>query len=246
LNPKIVLFDIETSFNEGEYFGSNWETSILRQTRYWNLLSFSYKVLGESKTYVYGLPDFPGYEKDKRNDKALTQKLWDMANEADILIAHNGDQFDIKMMNVRFLHHKMEPPSPYQTIDTKKIAKGAFRFTSNKLDELARFLGIGHKTPHTGMQLWHDCDDGDMKAWALMKKYNRNDVILLEEVYLALRPWSKNHVNVNGWNDPDFCKVCGGSLWRVGTRYLTGGRQKVQYRCKSCGKPDYGQVLKAT
>lgn len=242
--PRVILFDIETSLKEGNFFGRGWEASILRETRYWNFLSFSWKELGRKKSHVLGLDDDPDYVPGSRDDRWLTEQMWKVADEADVLIAHNGDGFDIKMCNVRFLFHGMEPPSHYQTVDTKKIARSNFSFTSNKLDDLARFLGIGTKTPHTGLQLWHDCDAGEPRAWKLMKRYNRNDVELLEKVYLALRPWAKAHAKVVGWSSPDHCP-CGGKWWSVGVSLLAGGRQRERLRCSSCRRSGLGQVVKS-
>lgn len=238
---KIILFDIETSPSLGWFWGSIWETNIIHVEQDWHLMSFAWKELGESKVHYFGLPDFPGYAKNPKDDKQLCQKLWELLDECDIAIAHNGDQFDIKMSNVRFLANGMTPPSPYQTIDTKKLAKQSFRFASNSLDDLAKHFGFEGKTAHTGKKLWFDCLAGDLQAWATMRKYNRQDVNILEKVYLHMRPFSKTHPNLNGWKEPGKCD-CGGKLHSVGIRSLSGGRFKRQFRCVVCKRPAYGKV----
>lgn len=239
---KTVLFDIETSPSLGWFFGKKWETSILKVERDWHLMSFAYKELGDTKVHYYDLTSFPGYKKNKTDDKALAQKLWEVLNDCDVAVAHNGDGFDIPMSNVRFLHHGLTPPQPYKTVDTKKLARSSFRFTSNSLDDLAQHFGFGRKTPHTGKELWFDCLSGDPKAWAVMKKYNKQDVVLLEQVYLHMRPWSKSHPNPNVFDGVDGCRVCGGKhITRKGFLATKTGRQQ-RFHCQDCGAWSTGKT----
>ena len=173
------------------------------------MLSFAWKWVGEKKVRGFCLPDYPVYKKNKADDSALTQELWNMMDAADIIVAHNGDKFDIKKTNARFLINGLTPPSPYKTVDTLKIARSSFGFDSNKLDDLARYLGIGKKLPHTGTNLWVSCMDGDPAAWKVMRKYNIHDVELLEPVYLRLRPWAKSHPNLNNYSREKIsCPTC--------------------------------------
>ena len=59
--------------------------------------------------------DFPEYQKDKTDDKALMRKLWDLMDEADIVIGHNCDSFDIKKINSRFFDDKISHNRAYNT-----------------------------------------------------------------------------------------------------------------------------------
>lgn len=186
--PRILLIDIETSPNLGYTWG-RWEQNVIENVKDWHLLSFAYKWLGEKKVSAHSLPDSKYYSKDPENDKELCAALWYLFNEADIIIAHNGDSFDIKKIQARLLVHDMLPPSPFKTIDTKKVAKKHFKFDSNKLDELGRQLGIGRKMHHSGFDLWKGCMAGDKKSWKTMVEYNKQDIVLLEKVFLKMRPW---------------------------------------------------------
>lgn len=183
---KILLFDIEVS-PITSYTWSLWETNVIEVKKDWYMLSFAYKWLGESKVIVKALPMYSDYLKDKENDKALCQDLWEVLDQADIVIAQNGDAFDIKKANARFIVHGFKPTSPYKTIDTLKVAKKYFKFDSNKLGELGRYLGVGNKAETGGFSTWLGCMNGDMDMWTKMIRYNRQDVILLEKVYLRLR-----------------------------------------------------------
>ena len=157
-----------------------------------------------------------------------------MLDEAEVVIAQNGDQFDIKMINTEFIKHKMKPPSPYITIDTLKAARRAFRFPSNKLDDLGDQLEEGRKLEHEGKGLWKKCLEGDLRAWSKMKRYNRQDVLLLERVYKRFLPWlrSASQIVKTGIN----CVRCGSAkMLSQGTRKRASGIVYQQFQCGSCG-----------
>jgi DNA polymerase elongation subunit (family B) len=235
MKTKILLYDIETSPSLG-YTWEMWETNVLKVIQPWYMLCFSYKWLGEKKTHVISLPQFKGYKKNHRDDKELVKKLWSLFEEADIIMGHNGDRFDIKKTNAKFIEHGFNPPEPYKTIDTLKIARRYFKFDSNKLDSLGEYLGVGRKMKTGGFDLWLDCMDGDMKAWVRMEKYNKQDVVLLEKVYLKLRPWIQNHPNLNILdNKYNSCPNCKSSnLHKRGFSLTTIGK-KQRWQCKDCG-----------
>ena len=202
----------------------------------WYLLSFAWRWQGEKKVHVLGLDDFPGYKPGSENDKPLAKALHALFDEADVTIAHNGDRFDRRKANARFLVHKLPPPSPYRTVDTLKVARQHFMFNSNRLGDLGKQLGIGTKLATGGFGTWRGCMTGDPAAWATMKKYNKQDVVLLEEIYDRLLPWMTNHPNMaNIASTPDACPKCGA----VG-RMIVRGYYHVQtltypkYQCRTC------------
>jgi len=228
--PKILLYDIETTPNLAYVWGK-WQQDVIAYDEEWHMLSYAYKWLGEKKVYCNSLPDY----KDKAgSDKSLVKSLWKFHDEADIIIAHNGDAFDQKKSNARFLYWNLKRPSPYKSIDTLKVARKYFKFNSNKLDDLAKILSIGSKVKHTGFELWLGCMQNKAASWKTMVKYNKQDVKLLEEVYLRLRPWMNNHPNVAALNKPEACPYCGSSkLIYKGWKYLTTRRYR-RYLCKTC------------
>jgi hypothetical protein len=230
---KIIFVDLETAPSLGFSWGPKWETSIVAYKKDWFLLSYAYKVMGESKIHTKCLADYPGYKKDLENDELLVNDLWKIFDEADILVAHNGNSFDVRKAFTRFVTHGLPPPSPFKTVDTLRIARKAFRFDSNKLDDLGNYLGVGRKLPNTGIHLWLSCMAGDPKAWKLMCRYNAQDTALLEKVYYALRPWATNHANVNR-GERQACPKCGSDkVQRRGFEY-TALRQKQRWQCLSC------------
>lgn len=235
--PRVLLIDIETAPLVG-YAWSKWETNIIDTIKDFYILSFAYKWIDDKKVRSLALPDFPLYKKDPENDLQLCHNIWPLLNQADIVVAHNGDSFDIKKINARFLVHGTLIPSPYKTIDTKKIAKKYFKFDSNKLDELGRQLGIGRKMQHGGFELWKGCMSGDTKSWKTMVEYNKQDVELLEKVFLKLRPWMNNFPVVRSENGD--CRNCEGShLQKRGFSFTrTSKIQRLQ--CQDCGAWNLG------
>ena len=229
---KILFIDIETAPSLG-WVWQKYDTNVIDFKSDWYVLSFAYKWAGDSEVTAVGLVDFPRYDRDRENDKQLIKKLWRLLDEADVVIGHNGDRFDLPKINTRFLTHGLQPPTPYRTVDTLKIARNNFAFDSNKLDDLGRYLGIGRKLPHTGFHLWKGCMSGDRESWATMLKYNSHDVELLEKVYYLVRAWDKKHPAVN-LGQRDTCPKCGSTNVQKRGFNFTISSQSQRYQCKQC------------
>ena len=232
---RILLLDIETAPNLGFTWGK-WEQNVIEFKEHWYMLSFSMKWLGERSAHTYALPDFSGYNASKRDDSKLIKKLHGILDEADVVIAHNGNRFDVRKSNARFIANGLTPPSPYKTIDTLKIARQKFAFDSNKLDDLGKYLGVGRKLPTTHKwQMWLKCMTGEMAAWDKMKKYNTQDVKLLERVYLKLRPWATSLPDLTSYSKKNGCPSCESTnLHKRGVNVTkTGSRERLH--CQDCG-----------
>lgn len=216
----------------GYYFNRWKEGNILSVEKSWLIMSFAYKWQGKA-VKVVALGDF----KDLEDDTPLLKKLWELFNKADVIICHNGDKFDIKKCNARFVSKGFKPPSPYKTIDTLKIARRYFGFESNSLDELSRHFKIGQKKKHSGVDLWISCVRGNKKAWSTMKLYNKQDVVLLEKIYLKLRGWDSHHPSISLRS----CPTCNSSkIFQRGYEYLKKSKKR-KLSCQSCGRWFYGE-----
>ncbi len=236
---RILFVDIETSPNIGYTWG-RWEQNVIAFKKEFEILSFAYKYLAEKQVYCVTV-------EGKRGDYALCKQLQSVLNSADIVIAHNGDSFDLKKINARLVFHELEPCKIPTTIDTKKVAKRYFGFNSNALNELGEYLKLGHKVKHEGINLWLKCMAGDSKAWAKMEHYNKRDVVLLEKVYIRLRPWIKNHPNIAKIEMGDgICPNCGSDdVMKRGLRATHASLQQ-QYWCRKCSSWFLGKFKKAT
>lgn len=239
--PKILLFDIETSpvilYNWG-LFQETTHPKFIR--RNWFVLCWSAKWTGKHKIMHSSLPEFRGYKElpsktEKGIDKKVMKGLRDLLDECDIAIAHNLKSFDRKKANTRFIINGLEPPSPYNMVDTLQVARSEFKFTSNKLEYISKKLCVQEKMDAGGFDLWLGCEAGDKKCWDKMQKYCDQDVRALEDVYLAQRPYMKNHPNLNVITNDESCPKCSGTDLRPrGVRYTNNGVFKM-LRCHSCG-----------
>lgn len=234
--PRILSLDYETSPGKGYYFGSIWETNIIEIIEHEQILCVGYKW-DDGPVKVVGQSDFKGYKKGILNDEALVKFFAPILKEADVVSAHNGDQFDIKVFNTRLLAHGLEPVPVTKTFDTKKIAKSMFHLPSNKLDDIADFLKIGRKL-NTYKKLWFDCERGDEKAWKYMKKYCGMDVSLQYEVLKRILPFVKQtgdflFVNEDGVTCPS--PLCQSFRMVKSKERIVKGGYKMQYQCMDCG-----------
>lgn len=246
MKPKILLFDNETAPAKGYFFGKTYETSIIEVERPEFLFSIAWKWLGEKKIHCLSLPDFKGYKKDPYNDFKLIKAFAEVAKEADILVAHNGDNFDITVLNTRLAVHGLTPLPPNKTVDTLKVLRSKFHLHSNKLDDACAFFGIGRKLPNTGKNLWLGCYFQNPQSWIKMVRYNKHDVLLLEQLYLVLRPYITRHPNLNLLaGSLKNCPVCGnGRLQSRGTT-ITRTAKYRRYQCQDCGAWSQGEAIKS-
>ena len=232
---KILLYDLETSFIEYRGF-SLYPNSIPHEniTKDWNILSFSAKWLFNDEIISFGLTPEEALSGD---DSRIVKELWKLFDEADITVAHNLVKFDNRKSNARFLKHGLFLPSHYKMIDTLQHARRMFALTSNRLDYIATFLGIPGKLENS-KGLWHRVMAGDSEAMSQMIEYNEQDVRLLEEVYLKLRPYMRNHPNINLFvaDDVAVCPSCGGHDldWDLKTEYITAVNKYTTFRCNTC------------
>ena len=143
-------------------------------------------------------------------------------------------------MNARFLHHDIAPPRSFKHIDTLRIAKQHFGFTSNKLEYMTdKFCTQYKKLKHgkfAGYTLWQQCMCGNQKAWEEMEEYNKHDVLSLEELLFKLAPYSNSLPNLDLYhNDHDNHCLCGSTEWLDAGFAYTGVSKFKRVKCADCG-----------
>ena len=226
---KILLLDIETAPNVAHVWGL-WQQNVglpqIIESGY--VMCWAAKWHGDKDTKFASILE---------GEKKMLNGIHKLMNESDAICHYNGARFDIPTLNREFIIHGFLPPSPAKNIDLLKVARNKFKFASNKLDYVARVLGVEQKLKNRGHQLWIDCMAGKKEAWEEMKRYNIQDVNVLEQVYERMLPWIGNHPNVGVYDDsPAACPNCGGSNF---TRRGTAVAQLLKYhrfQCKGCGK----------
>jgi hypothetical protein len=233
---KVLLLDIETT-PIWSYTWDVWKQNVnpCQIIRPWNILSWAAKWLFDPEMHSDVLTPS---EAKAGDDKRISATLWEYIDAADVIVAHNGIKFDLPKINTRFLLHGLKPPAPYQTIDTCLVARKKFGFEHNKLDYLAERLGLPRKID-TEFQLWIDCMMGHSEALLEMITYNKQDVLILEEVYVAMRSWIPVHPNMGLFVTAEqgqlICPVCGNVKTEYVGYYSTPVNQYKAFRCQDCG-----------
>lgn len=244
-SPRVLGIDIETApilaYTWGTFKVTIPNNMIVRD---WHLLSFGAKWLGEKELIYHD----QSQEKDKTNDKPLLKKIHALLNEADMVLAHNGDTFDVPKIKSRMFKYKIRPFAPFKKLDTLKESRKTFGFTSNKLEFISEIVGCPKDKHHAfpGFELWQGCMDNNPRAWAEMKKYNLRDVVALEKTYLQMRPWMEGHPNVANYGERKTiaCPKCGGEVGLDGYYYTqTGKYHQFQCKNKACGGWARGRKL---
>jgi hypothetical protein len=122
-----------------------------------------------------------------------------------------------------------------------------FKFNSNKLDYIAKFLKIGGKS-HSEYSMWSDILlKNDRKQLERMVDYCINDVVILENVYKAMSNHipPKTHFGLRFGGLKDNCPECGSDdLKKDGLTYHAAGTVRQRYKCNTCNKYSSGNEKK--
>jgi len=237
---QILFLDLET-FPNVAYVWGKYQQDVIRFKQETCIATYAAKWRGKP-VFAKSLPDYPGYVAGSYDDAHLVADLHKLLDAADIVVAHNGDDFDLRVCRARFIFHGMLPPAPYKTVDTKKVAKRVARFNSNRLDDLG-FQLIGDRKIKTDFDLWKGCIDGEKTAWNKMVRYNKKDVVLLEKLYLRLLPWITTHPNRGLLDSKAKCPKCGSNSVHARGYSISNSRRYQRFQCNKCG--GWGRVSKS-
>lgn len=189
---KRLFFDIETSqmVFKGWRTGKQWVGAhqIEQQKK---IICISYKWQFEEQVHTLT------WDKNM-DDHKMIKKFIKILGEAQEIIGHNIDRFDIKELRTRAIKEGLLMFPNYRTLDTLKKARKYFNFESNKLDYLGEIFGVGRKLEHEGKGLWDKVEAGDEKALAKMVEYCEQDVILLEDVFHTMNAYIDHNTNYAG------------------------------------------------
>ena len=231
---KRLFFDIETSPNLVFSWNVGYDIrldhdNIIKERA---IICICYKFEGSDKVYHLTW--------DKGDDKKMLQKFAEIINTADEVVGHNSDKFDIKWVRTRCIYHGINMTHDIKSIDTLKAARSKFRFNSNRLDYLGKYLGLGEKLETGGFSLWKDIVlKNDKKAIDKMVKYCKQDVLLLEKIFQKINPYIPHKTNcaVMFERDSTACPECLSEHTVVNRHRITAsGTKYVTMQCKDCGK----------
>jgi len=229
---KRLIVDIEVSGNKG-YF---WESGFKLDVPYINIVEerqvicIGWKWEGEKQIQC---DTWSG-----KSDKNLLKWFAPLLEEADVVIGHNHDRFDLPWIRARCIYHRIPVTPLIKTYDTFQVGRRLFKFNSNALAYLGPFLKIGQKIK-TDYQLWHEVMKGNPKALAKMVKYCKNDVKDTEALYHLMEPYGplKTHEGVVDGKGKESCPKCGSRYTHCrGFAVTAMGTKKQRMQCRECGR----------
>lgn len=230
---KVLLIDVETAPNIAYVWGA-WKQNV--GVNQWvqnsHIMSFAAKWLDEDKI-IYK-------ENRKSDDSKIVKAIYDLLDDAEVVVAHNGDGFDLPTILGRGVVHNYAPPSPYYVVDTYRVSRRKFRFPQNSLAFIAKHLDLPRKGDHKkfpGFELWLGCLRNDDEAWDEMREYNIQDVHTLEALYKRILPYIHNHPNIaEAEEDTVLCPKCGSDHIHFRGTYKTRvGNPYARFQCQDCG-----------
>ena len=249
--PKVVVADIETFPILGyvwRLFKQNVGIEQIHTDR--SMMSACVKILGQDVIWYRDNRNADG----PRDDFDLLLDLHGILMEVDMVVAHNGEKFDLPSIRARMAQQGFTPLPPIKVIDTLLNNRKQFGFTSHKLAYVSKYFASQEKDLHAqypGFELWLGCERNEVAAWNACRKYNIQDVVANEEMYLELRGWYQGQHNFGPYIEPSnedahVCPTCGSeAVTKRGTRKTQVGIYH-RYECGSCGGWSRGRYLIAS
>ena len=230
---KRLFWDIEVSPNVVLAFAAGYDKTINHDAivAERKIICIGYKWENETQSHVLV------WDKNQ-DDRELIEKFLAVAEDADELVAHFGDRFDLPWFIGRCIILGFPPLPKFKTVDTKKLAASNCLFNSNKLDYLAAIFGFGHKDKMEFSDWKEILMNKNPAALAKMVKYCARDVHLLEAVYkrLSVHFKPKTHAGVYAGMPKWSCTHCGSTaVAKSKTRVTAAGSLQHQMRCVKCG-----------
>ena len=225
--PNVLLWDIEST-NLAATFGT--------------ILCIGYKWLGKKRVHVPTI-----IETSKRgmlDDTGLVKRFAEVFEECDYHVTWYGDRFDLPFVSSKLMKAGLGPLSPKPSLDLWKTSRRAFKFHSNRLDAVAKYMGTEHQKTAISFDDWLKAAHGDKAALKQVTIHCKLDVLVLEEVFMKMRPWVREEPayqlfregGIAASEQPMVCPSCGSAhITRQGYK-VARTRKYQQWKCQDCGK----------
>ena len=217
--PRILVWDIECT-NLNASFGT--------------VLAIAHKWHGHSKVNVPTILDYSA--KGMLDDKPLIEDFLEVYCQADYSVAHYGKRFDLPFIQTKCLKHKLGPMPDIKLMDTCEVAWKNFKLHSNRLAAWLEYLGCKHEKRAMRTDDWLHAAHGCPKAMKAVKDRAKYDVLGLEEVFDAMRPWMKNEPNRNLILDSNGCVSCGSHSLQNRGFQIARTKKYQRLQCQECGR----------
>ena len=247
VTAKIVTLDIERIPGrasvkhrgltiEGEFWDLNgWKHTIGRRIHADDVLEWPRTICAAWKWYDSEHVEFAS-EWEVGGYDGFMRRVWDVFDQADLIIGHNADRFDVRHLLGGWAEMGLPAPSPYKVIDTLKIARATFAYESNTLDALNKRLGIDAKTDKYDVKIARAAVNGDKEAQDTLAAYNRGDIVASEALFDRLRPFSKGIPHLGMWSDDELaCPSCGSTMTATGKTVHANVQRYEHLTCPNCG-----------
>lgn len=239
---KLLYFDIETSLMEVYTFHIGRKVSIshdqvIKDTR---VICISFMAEGWKKPKSLRWKD--------GDDTNMLIAFGKIAKKYPVLVAQNGDRFDVKVLNGIMWQRGLPPFKNICSLDTLKFSRQNMKLTSHKLDYKLKVLGDKGKKA-VSLKDWINTQTGDQKALQKMVTYCNKDVTGLRKIFWSLLPYVNKlpislSVLIN--EDREGCPLCGSKqIYNNGIRPSSTG-SKQRKICKDCGNDWTDTRLKTT
>lgn len=216
IDKKVVVFDTE-------FYHMHWGADLGL------LFCMGYKYLGEPKVHMLSVWDT--VQKDPLDDRELCKQIRAVLAEADMLVTYNGVKCDVPFIQTRLLHHKLDPLPPIAHKDVYYTAKFKLKLSRNRLYDVESFLGLKDKKTPVKLYKWLQALVGNERAQDEIIHHCKQDVLVLEQAYLKLRPLMNSHPRLQDYGK---CCKCGGTLLKNKIFYSAEKYPKITLKCRSC------------
>lgn len=221
--PKVLFLDIEATDLSADIG---------------HLICVSYKWAHENKVHTLDILHHPG--KVPNDDSAVLKAFEPVFNEADLVVHHFGDFYDVPFLQTRRLIHGLKPLAPVKSVDTWRICKKKLRFGSNRLERVLQTLGCPYRKTPLDIGIWAKARYLDPKAIHYILDHCKNDVLVLEWVYNKIRPVWVTHPRLYA---PDKCPQCGSTSSKSHGRRVAEQRMYQRRVCLKCGTNWKGPLI---
>ena len=240
--PRVLIFDIERV------------PAWTKPLPVWDMQSLKYKYLTPDDIESWGRTICLAYRwfgearihfiaEWQEGREAFLQKAWDLVNEADIVVGHNMQDFDLPHLEGEWVLEDMGLPSPVKVFDTLKVIRKHGNLENNQLDTLDKRFGFSGKSDKYRISMAMDAVNGDEKAQRKIELYNKGDIRATQRVYLRLRPLGRQNLGVYVDGDNPVCPHCTSKkVQRRGVQVTALGRYP-RFHCQGCGGWSKGKKL---
>ncbi len=214
--PKVILFDLE-------FFHINWGADLGL------IFCMGWKELGEKGVHIESV--WETKRSGPLDDKELCKRILKILSGADMLITYNGIKCDVPFVQTRLLANGLDPLPPIAHKDVYFTAKFKLKLSRNRLFDVQTFLGLKNEKTPVDLYKWLGALAGKKSDQDEILHHCKQDILVLEEAYLRLRPLMNSHPRLQGFG---VCCKCGGTLLKNKMYYTSSKYYKVTLQCQKC------------